>query len=152
MGQTSRERVTRCLRFEYPDRLPRELWVLPWAGTRFPQEIAVIHQQYPGDISGPAWVYRPSTRAQGDSYVIGESTDDWGCVFTSIQAGVFGEVKDPILRELADWRTVQPPYETLPENLVAARDTVNRSCAESEMFMRAPCNPRPWERMQFLRG
>ena len=152
MGQTSRERVTRCLRFEYPDRLPRDMWVLPWAGTRFPEEIAKISLRYPGDMGGPAWVNRPSTRAQGDPYVIGESIDEWGCVFTSIQSGVIGEVRNPVLHDLADWRTLQPPYETLPENLGAARDTVNRSCAESDTFMRAHCCPRPWERLQFLRG
>jgi hypothetical protein len=152
MSQTSRERVTRCLRFEYPDRLPREMWILPWASNRFPAEIAAIHQRYPGDMGGPAWVNRPSSRAQGDPYVSGESTDEWGCVFTSIQTGVFGEVRNPILPELANWRSVLPPYETLPEDYATARDMVNRSCAESTMFVRAPCCPRPWERLQFIRG
>lgn len=56
MSQTSRERVTRSLRFEYPDRLPRDMGVLPWAGDRFSTEIAAISQ--PSTPSYSAWIWR----------------------------------------------------------------------------------------------
>jgi uroporphyrinogen decarboxylase len=55
--------------------------------------------------------------------------------------------------ELSDWRAaVQPPVETLPADTDGARDTVNRACAASPLFMQAAASPRPWERLQFLRG
>ena len=152
MTMTGRERVTRALTFAHPDRMPREMWVLPWASTHYPDEVAEIFRRYPGDFGAPYDPYNPSPRAQGDLYVMGDATDEWGCVFTSIQAGVIGEIRTPMLADIRDWRQVQPPYELLPDDWAAARDQVNRSCAETGQFVRALCNPRPWERLQFLRG
>ncbi len=153
MSLTSRERVQRCLRFETPDRLPRELWALPWAWNHFPEELRALGVRFPGDFGGVASPYRPSPRQHGDMYGVGEYVDEWGCGFQNIQAGVIGEVRAPIVRELSDWRAaVQPPFETLPADPVAARDAVNRQCATSPAFIRAGCCARPWERMQFLRG
>ncbi len=149
---TSRERVQRCLRFEGPDRPPRHLWALPWFVSRYPAEYRAITTRFPGDFGGVPDVYRPSPRRVGDAYTPGLFRDEWGCTFTNVHAGVIGEVKTPILGELAAWRdTVQPPEETLPVG-DAARDTVNRACAESSCFVMGGGCPRPWERMQFLRG
>lgn len=150
---TGRERMTRALRFERPDRVPRDLWVLPWASTRFADRIQELLEQFPSDMGGVPNVYQPSPRVSGDIYVRGRYTDEWGCVFESIQPGVIGEVKEPMLADLAAWReVVRPPTETLPSDWNAARDTVNRAVAASPLFTRAGCNPRPWERYQFLRG
>ena len=152
MAQTPREIVTRALDFAYPERLPRDLWILPWAEKRYPGTAARLRERWPVDFTRPPDVYRPSPRAKGDRYAEGLSTDDWGCVFENAHDGVIGQVKDPILPEIADWRSVAPPYETLPGDPAAARDVVNRFCAETDLFVLAPCCPRPWERMQFLRG
>lgn len=151
MTMTSRERVTRALTFAYPDRIPREMWALPWATSHYPIETNAITQSFPGDFGAPDNPYNPSPRAQGDSYAVGESTDEWGCHFTNIQAGVIGEVRKPLV-DIADWRQLTPPYELLPENYAYARDIVNKSCANSNQFIRALCNPRPWERLQFILG
>jgi uroporphyrinogen decarboxylase len=152
MPQTSRERVTRCLRFDYPDRLPRELWALPWASTRYPAELSALTERFPGDFGAVPNVYGPSARVTGDQYGIGTYTDEWGCVFTNLQAGVIGEVRTPLLADPADWRQVQPPYDTLPADPTAARDVVNQACGASDRFIRAAACARPWERYQFLRG
>ncbi len=149
---TPRERVQRCLTFQHPDRLPRQLGVLPWAVFYHPEELARIQARFPDDIIGAPNIYRPSPRVHGDAYEVGSYTDDWGCVFTNLQRGVHGEVKDPILRDLADWKSIQPPYETLPENLEATRERIRRFCGETDRFVHGSCNPRPWERYQFLRG
>lgn len=153
MSQTSRERVIRCLRHEQPDRMPREMWVLPWARQKYPQETVEIGRRFPADFGWlAANIYQPSSREQGDPFAIGTYVDEWGSVFTNIQAGVIGEVRDPIIPEIDRWREVRPPYETLPTDPNAARDTVNRLCGDTDMFMRASACPRPWERFQFLRG
>lgn len=149
---TSRELVRAALRFESPKRLPRQLWALPWAAQHYPQELEQLNREWPGDFSGPANVYRPSKRKQGDPYRAGVAVDEWGCTFTGVMDGVIGEVRDPLLPELADWPKLEPPYEILPEDETAARAAVNRSCAESDKFMMAGCCPRPWERYQFIRG
>jgi hypothetical protein len=139
------------LKFDTPERMPRDLWVLPWASSRYPQEVAELYRRYPGDLGHPPNVYRPSPRVQGEPYVAGTHVDDWGCTFTNIHPGVIGEVKAPAVPDLADLSTCRPPYETLPADPAAARDTVNRFCAESDHFVMASCCPRPWERLQFLR-
>ena len=152
MPQTSRELVTRCLRFENPERIPRQMWALPWAEKHFPREMAAIRERFPADIAGPKSVYRPSPRCSGDRHGIGTSVDEWGCVFENVQDGVHGEVKNPVLADIADWKSCKPPYETLPEDAVVARDEVNRFCAETDFFAAGGCCARPWERMQFLHG
>lgn len=152
MAHTSRELVTKCLTFDHPERIPRDLWTLPWATTRFPDALQRMQDRFPSDFSGPAGVYRPSPRITGAPYIIGQHIDEWGCEFTNIQEGVHGEVRHPLIADIRDWRAVSPPRETLPEDLTAARDAVNRSCAATDTFVKAPCCPRPWERYQFLRG
>lgn len=152
MVQTSREMVRRCLTFESPERMPRELWVLPWAISRYPEIVRTINERYPGDVTVAPSVYKPSSRVQGDPYAIGTYVDEWGCEFQNLQEGVVGEVKEPPVTEIENLDACQPPYETLPDDWDAARDEVNRFCAGTDLFVRACACPRPWERMQFLRG
>lgn len=152
MPQTPREIVTRTLNFEYPERLARQTWALPWAHKHHGTELAALLQRFPDDIAYPPSVYLPSSRAQGDRYALGNCIDEWGCRFLNIQEGVIGEVRDPLLKDLADWQSVEPPYDTLPTDIAAARDTVNRACAETDRFVFGGCCPRPWERYQFIRG
>ncbi|MFC2158124.1 uroporphyrinogen decarboxylase family protein [Acidobacteriota bacterium] len=150
--QTSREIVQRCLRFETPERIPRDLWLLPWAEKRYPETIKYILAQYPSDFTAPDFLYSPSPRIKGDPYSIGLYTDEWGCTFENIQEGVIGEVKDPQISDLRGWKSIRPPYEQLPANEGRALDLINRFCADSDLFVIANICPRPWERYQFLRG
>lgn len=152
MSSTPREIVTHALRFETPARLPRDLWVLPWAAEHMPQALAELQRRWPGDLGRPPNVYRPSPRVRGDQYAVGTYVDEWGCVFQNLQRGVIGEVHQPLVDDLADWRKVVAPYDCLPADAAAARDAVNRGCAASDRFMLANCCPRPWERYQFLRS
>lgn len=152
MAQTPREIVRRTLTFEHPARLPRQIWALPWAGQHLPATLAEIERRWPGDFAGPPGVYRAAARQKGDPYAVGQSSDDWGCRFENIQAGVHGEIKDPILKNLDDWKSIRPPEEILPADASSAREKVDAACAASDRFMFAGCNPRPWERYQFIRG
>lgn len=153
MPQTPREIVRRCLAFETPERMPRDLWTLPWAQRHIPETIEELQTRWPSDFGGAPNVYQPAARVQGDPYEIGTYVDDWGCTFTNLQYGVIGEIRQPLLADLSTWReTVRPPVETLPGDADAARDTVNRACAASDLSIGASCCPRPWERYQFLRG
>lgn len=148
----SREIVNRTVRFQHPDRVPRDLWLLPWAEWHFPREIAELRQRYPPDIVTAPSVYHQSPRVKGDPYELGEYTDEWGCTFENIQAGAIGEVRVPLLKEITHASSVLPPYEILPRDLNTARSAVNKFCAETEKFVLSEACPRPWERYQFLRG
>jgi uroporphyrinogen decarboxylase len=152
MSSTPREIVQAALRFESPTRLPRDLWALPWAEEHLPGCLAELRRRWPADLDWSPRVYPPSARVSGDQYAVGTYVDEWGCAFENLQRGVIGEVRAPILADLADWRQVRPPYECLPEQVAQARDVVNRRCAASDRFILPPHFSRPWERYQFLRG
>ncbi len=111
-----------------------------------------MRRRFPSDFAGPPGVYRPSGRVRGEAHTPGIFIDDWGCSFVNIQAGVIGEVRDPLVEDMVDTTMVVPPYETLPDDVGAARDTINRFCATTDRYVRGGCCPRPWERYQFLRG
>ena len=152
MSQTPREIVTRAIKFESPERIPRQMWVLPWAEKRYPAQLDQLRTKYPDDIVRPPDVYQASSLIKGDPYQVGTYIDEWGCVFKNVQEGIVGEVRDPILKDFSNLSQVQPPYDTLPGNPQEAIDTVNRFCEQTDKFVLANCCPRPWERYQFIRG
>jgi len=152
MPQTSRELVTRCLKFDYPERIPRDLWVLPWAMERYPETVEDIRRRFPTDFVTTQYFYAPSKRVKGDPYKAGNFTDEWGCEFVNYQDGVIGEVKAPLVTIIEDWKKVQPPYEQLPENIHPAKKSISQFYESTDKFVIANCCPRPWERYQFLRG
>ena len=149
---TSRELVKKCLTFDHPERMPRDVWVLPWAENEFPAEIKKLHEKHPSDFGFSPFVYNKSLKVKGDPYNIGHYTDEWGCVFENIHPGIIGEIKDPILKNIDDYNSIEPPYEMIPDNPDEARKIVNEFCAKSDKFVLSGCCPRPWERYQFLRG
>lgn len=144
----SREIVKRTLEFERPPRIPKHLWPLPWANDHYPDQLKQIQEKYPDDIVYPVFEYKEKPLTKGDPYAIGRYTDEWGCVFENKQAGIIGEVKDPILKDLSDWEQIRVPTEILTFNT----EHVNASCKNSDKFVVAGTFPRPFERLQFIRG
>ncbi|MDP8240792.1 MAG: uroporphyrinogen decarboxylase family protein [Candidatus Hatepunaea meridiana] len=152
MPQSSREIVKRCLTFNFPERIPRDLWILPWAKIHHPQAVAEITRRFPNDIVTTDYSGSPSSLGKSDRYKVGYFTDEWGCVFRNILEGAIGEVETPVLQDIADWKSIKPPYELLPTDTNKAYDTISRFYDQTDRFVLANCCPRPWERYQFLRG
>ena len=145
----SRERVIRALRFQRPDRAPRDLWLLPGVSMYRQAEVEALSGRFPRDLAAPIATYGEGDRARGTPNVVGTYVDAWGCVWHVAEPGVIGEVKGP---PLADWQalaTYRPPFEVLER---ADLSQVDDSCARSQRFMLAASLVRPFERMQFLRG
>jgi len=148
----SRELVYRTIRFENKtERVPRDLWSLPWVSMNCPDNLEEVLRRYPADMGSPDIIMREkSPVAKGNTFQFGSSTDDWGCRFENINPGLLGEVKQPIVVK-EDWRdadNVHIPVEWLSFDA----DAVNRSCAKKNLFMRAGAAPTPFERLQFIRG
>lgn len=147
---TSRERVQRCLSFEHPDRIPRDTWLLPIAWDEHGKDtVDAFMARWPSDFLRPA-LDMPQLVAliQGDAFAVGEFRDEWGCVFENAHPGVIGQVKHP---QMADWAALddlRPPLEALEIDV----DDINRQCAASDKYVLSTCCPRPFERIQFLRG
>ncbi|HJO94124.1 MAG TPA: uroporphyrinogen decarboxylase family protein [Victivallales bacterium] len=151
-NQTSREIVKNCLTFNSPQRMPRDIWYLPYFSKKHPEQLKKLLEKYPSDLGSIPNVYRISGIVKGDAYELGEYVDEWGCEFTNIHEGIIGEVKRPLMDEITDIDKITPPYDTLPDNYAKARDIINRGYGETDKFVMAGCCPRPWERFQFIRG
>ncbi|MDP8219946.1 MAG: hypothetical protein P9X26_01255 [Candidatus Stygibacter frigidus] len=106
--------VKAALKFESPQRLPRDLWLLPIASDLYPETIRFLADNYPGDFTSPDFFYSPSIQAKGDPYKKGTYIDEWGCEFENIRDGIIGEVRKPLLNDISDWDKIKPPYEQLP--------------------------------------
>lgn len=144
MALTPRERVIRTLRFEGVDRPARDVWLLPAAFFGREEALRALLDAYPPDF-GPSGYQDPVD--ESPLYEPGEWTDPWGSRWVNIQRGMIGEVKYPALSDwskLAHWK---PPYHLLGKGF----EEVNRTCASHDRFVYLGC-PRPFERMQFLRG
>lgn len=146
---TSRERVRRALTFQYPDRVPRQITYLPGVLMHRAEELRRLQGRFPDDITGPRVRYGDGRRARGAQWEVGQYTDAWGSVWHVAEPGVIGEVKE---FPLADWSALDSyelPWELLDESDFSE---VNASCAETDRFVLAGTQTRPFERMQFLRG
>jgi len=147
---TSRERVLRALEFNTPDRVPRQMWMLPvvWL-DHDRKDVEEFVRRWPQDITGaPAPNPELAALRSGDPYVVGRYRDEWGCEFENIKAGIHGQVKEP---PISDWNRLEdlcPPIESLDFD----RGAVDAFCRETDKFVLASACARPFERMQFLRG
>lgn len=139
-----------ALNFELPpgERVPRQMWTLPWSDLAFPGERERIQALYPDDICMSPTFLKTPLSTSGDAYAVGTYVDEWGCIFEIRQAGVIGEVKQPLIEDWDDLSAVHFPEERLSVDL----DAVNLFCAGEDRFVQAGVYPRPFERLQFLRG
>jgi uroporphyrinogen decarboxylase len=147
---TSRERIIRTLEFKSPDRVPRQLWALPWASIYCREGLEAIERDFPPDIGGVDGAESTSPMTTGDATEIGDYVDPWGAKFHNVQRGVVGQVKEPLIvgEDWEDANKAHIPYELLNIN----KEHINEQCAASDLFIMAGECPRPFEQLQFLRG
>lgn len=113
------------------------------------EELKKLQERFPDDLTTPRVRYGEGKRERGAQWEVGHNTDAWGSVWHVAEPGVIGEVKG---FPLADWSALDSyelPWELLDE---ADFSEVNASCAETDRFVFAGTQTRPFERMQFLRG
>jgi len=146
---TGRERVKAALTFSKPDRPPRDLWALPYVSLFRKDELDAVVEEFSMDIGAsqlsPGW----SDEVVAATAKVGSYEDDWGSVWHVGEAGLIGEVKQPVLADWAELKAFRPPW-----HVVRKRDLsyVNSHCDRSDKFMLSDVTARPFERLQFLRG
>lgn len=149
---TERERVIRALQFKHPDRVPRHLTLLPAVRLFRKKELDAFLQKIPLDfyvVAHREEAYGPSKRAKGSCEKVGCYTDPWGCVWETMQAGIIGEIKSPILTDELSVDSYTPPWEMLKGMNF---DRVATIYQNTDKFVLATTETRPFERMQFLMG
>lgn len=144
---TSKELVKKTLHFQSPERIPRQLWALPWADIYHKEALQKINKDFPADIITSPGYQSSLPHTEGDPYALGFSKDEWGCVFENRQAGIIGEVKEPVLKDLKDVKDLRTPDELFSIDI----QKINAFCKGNDHFVMGGCCPRPFERMQFLR-
>ena len=143
----SREIVYKTLEFEKPERIPRQLWTLPWAEIHYPEELASLQRRYPDDIvTSPAFL-KKTPRTVGDFFAVGHYVDEWGCEFENIHEGIVGEVKKPLIETWCQLDDLRPPEELLSVDV----QQVNSFCRETDRFIIGAGLARPFERLQWMR-
>jgi uroporphyrinogen decarboxylase len=143
----SKELVIRSLEFDSPLRIPRQCWLLPWAEKRYPAETIRLATEFPDDIVPAAGIYTKPQKYSGNRYDEGYYTDEWGCRFFNIQAGLIGVPTEPLIKSFDQLDSLKPPEEML------AVDTsqVNAFCKATDSFTYSNSWVRPFERYQFIR-
>ena len=68
---TSRELVRSAVRCEPTPRVPRQLWLLPWATAHYSDEIVALKRDFPDDIVNPPRTLPRLERMRGDIYAVG---------------------------------------------------------------------------------
>lgn len=145
----SRKLVYKTLEFDNKIRVPRHLWTLPWAYMNHASKLAKIQKDFPDDITTTEGFYLKKPVTYGDQYETGEYIDEWGCKFVSVQRGMIGEVKEPLIKD-ENWGDIDKlviPKEVLMIN----KNRINEFCKNTDKFVISDF-ARPFERIQFLRG
>ncbi|MHB8279409.1 MAG: uroporphyrinogen decarboxylase family protein [Candidatus Humimicrobiaceae bacterium] len=146
---TGRERIIASLNFKNPDRIPRDLWALPYICLFKKAELESLLSEYTMDI-GLSEISLNFTNDQLKlASAIGEYKDDWGSIWYVGEPGVWGEVKKPVLDDYIKLNNFKPPYHLIEKR---NKDVINRICHDGDKFMLSHIAARPFERLQFLRG
>ena len=149
---TGRERVLRTLEFKTPDRIPYDAWILPGTFSKYGEKLDRLVEKYPVDIiqiSGPSdHGFNP------EYYQEGNFIDLWGCTWTNVQAGIIGEVKNPILADNSRLNGYKAPVDQFIKQWEESKKSIDKAIAEARN--RGQFVLGGWislfERMQFLRG
>lgn len=142
-----RERIVAALEGRGPDRIPRVYTPVPGWLHNFPGVMERLEARYPQDVV-PNGYRLPPGATSGDPFAVGEYIDEWGCVFTNVQAGIIGEVKTPLIQSYTDLDSFKPPMHLTQLNY----DEIQRTCEAATGFTMSGLPLQPFERMQFLRG
>ena len=146
--ETSRRLVLKTLNFDKPQRIPRHLWLLPWAEINYPNELSAIQKKFQDDIIISPTCLKNQPQKFGDPYKKGVYIDEWGCEFINHQDGVIGEVKKPQINDWQNTPNIRLPKELLTINI----QKINAFCADTDKFVLSGSTVRPFERIQFIRG
>jgi hypothetical protein len=139
--------VEKTLNFDSPERIPRQLWILPWAEEKYSEEIRQIQENYPDDIVSAPAAYKTPLKVTGDRYRHGTYVDEWGCRFSNPRNGTIGIVQKPLIKDWEDLGRFKAPDSLLD----LEKEKVNQFCRESDRFVLAGALQRPFERLQFIR-
>jgi len=144
---TSRELVRRTLDFDGPPRVPRQIWILPWAEAHHSTEVAHLRAAFPDDVVAAPVVHKRPLDVVGNRYARGTYVDEWGCRFENAHGGVIGIPREPLIAKWADLEWFRTPDAALDLDTGA----IDAFCRSTDRWVIGGTWVRPFERLGFLR-
>ena len=149
---TSRERILRTLEFKGADKIPLDVWVLPAARMEYGEKLTALQSKYETDICS---MTGPFDHGFSPAYYeVGTLTDEWGSVWTNLQAGIIGEVKQPIFADYQALAGYVSPKARFVREWEANKQAIAAKIAQAREVDKFVIGG--WislfERMQYLRG
>lgn len=148
----SRERVLAALEFRTPDRIPRDVWVLPAAKMEYGERLEKLLADSDLDIASFTGPFDHGFTPE--YYQMGKYKDPWGSVWSNINPGIIGEVKDPVFEEYDDIDSYVPPIAQFEkeweENKESIAKQIEGARAKEKFVIGGWISL--FERLQYLRG
>jgi uroporphyrinogen decarboxylase len=149
---TSKERVLAALEFKSPDRIPKDIWILPAARMKYGEDLEDICNRFEVDIASMVGPFDHGFTPE--YYQVGQYMDPWGSLWTNLQAGVIGEVKNPVFKTYDEVDTYEPPISQFLMEWEENKENIAKKIQEARDKDKFVIGG--WislfERMQFLRG
>lgn len=149
---TSKERVLATLEFRTPDRIPKDVWVLPAARIEYGERLEQLFAEHELDIVSIAGPFDHGFTPE--YFQIGKYVDPWGSEWSNIQAGIIGEVKNPVFKDYDGLESYVPPIQQFEQEWEANKEDTAckiKAAREKDKFVIGG-----WislfERLQYLRG
>ncbi len=141
--QTPSQVVWNAVQRKGPDRLPRDLWILPAAERTHGQALQDLLEEYPIDFARVG--YHPPIEDR--RYTPGRWTDEWGATWVNTEEGILGMVAG---YPLDDWAALQhwkPPFDLLGKGF----DHADRELREAGTLFKQGGDLTLFHRMCWLR-
>ena len=142
---TGKERVTAAIEFTGPDKVPHKHCFLP-ATLKSHPDLFELLRKYPSDFEGEDYDEEPDTDSW---YETGQYTDEWGCIWTSVIAGILGQVTGHPLDEFEKLKEYKWPEAEDVDLSLAKRDAQIRG---DKYLVMTHNGLTLWERLIDLRG
>lgn len=110
----SREIVIKTLKFDYPERVARDVWIIPAARKKYGEELDSLLNSMEWDIY---YNGAKDPDALHYAYEEGTYTDPWGSVWQNVIPGILGTVVGFPLNNWSALAHYKPPIHLLNEDL-----------------------------------
>jgi len=147
MSTSRKTLVQKTLEFDSPERIPRQIWILPWADDHYPDFTQRLRMTFPDDVVQTPVYYRKPPVISGNKYKSGYYVDEWGCEFKNIHEGLMGVVQKPLIADPMHYHDLKTPETILTLDV----EEIKRFCKYTDQFTLAGNFQRPFERFQFIR-
>lgn len=149
---TSKERVLAALEFKKPDRIPKDVWVLPAAKIEYGERLDQFFAEHELDIAS---INGPFDHGFTPEYFqVGKYMDPWGSEWSNLQNGIIGEVKNPVFSDYDAIDSYVPPIRQFEEEWEENKEATKKKIAEARSRDKFVIGG--WislfERLQYLRG